>query len=87
MLIFRQINVSLTTVIIQRRVFFLIQQIRQSSGNSRMRPLAYPSKKFIGLKSKMYSYFKDHGKNVKTCKGVKKDVIKKNITHENYIDT
>lgn len=52
-----------------------------------MRPLAYPSKKFIGLKSKMYSYFKDHGKNVKTCKGVKKDVIKKNITHENYIDT
>ena len=35
----------------------------------------------------MYSYIKDNGKNVKTCQGVKKDVIKKNITHENYRDT
>ena len=34
---------------------------------------------FIGLKSKMYSYIKDNGKNEKTCKGVKKDVINKNI--------
>ena len=34
-----------------------------------------------------YSYIKDNGKNEKTCKGVKKDVIKKNITHENYRDT
>lgn len=34
---------------------------------------------FIGLKSKMYSYIKDNGKNEKTCKGVKKDVISKNI--------
>ena len=46
-----------------------------------------PIKEFIGLKSKMYSYIKDNAKNVKTCKGVKKDVIKKNITHENYRDT
>lgn len=46
-----------------------------------------PIKEFIGLKSKMYSYIKDNGINVKTCKGVKKDVIKKNITHENYRDT
>ena len=42
---------------------------------------------FIGLKSKMYGHIKDNGKNEKTCKGVKKDVIKKNITHENYRDT
>ena len=46
-----------------------------------------PIKEFIGLKSEMYSYIKDNGKNEKTCKGVKKDVIKKNITHENYRDT
>lgn len=41
---------------------------------------------FVGLRSKMYSYLMDDGKNNKTCKGVKKDVIKSNITHENYRD-
>ena len=40
-----------------------------------------PIVEFIRLKSKMYSYVKHNGKNEKTCKGVKKDVIKKNITH------
>ena len=34
----------------------------------------------------MYSYVKDNGKNGKTAKGVRKYVIKKNITHENYKD-
>ena len=29
---------------------------------------------------------KDNGKNEKTAKGVRKYVIKKNITHENYKD-
>ena len=46
-----------------------------------------PIREFIGLKSKMYSYVKDNGKNEKTCRGVKKDVIEKSITHENYRDT
>ena len=41
---------------------------------------------FIGLRSKMYSYVKDNGKNEKTAKGVRKYVIKKNITHENHKD-
>ena len=35
-----------------------------------------PNKEFVGLRSKMYSYVKDNGKNV----------IKKNITQENYKD-
>ena len=34
----------------------------------------------------MYSYVKDNGKNEKTAKGVRKYVIKKNFTHENYKD-
>lgn len=34
----------------------------------------------------MYSYLVNDDKNNKTCKGVKKGVIKKNITHENYKD-
>ena len=42
---------------------------------------------FVGLRSKMYSYVKDNGKNEKTAKGVKKYVIKKNIKHEDYKDT
>ena len=45
-----------------------------------------PIVEFVGLRSKMYSYVKDNGKNEKTAKGVRKYVIKKNITRENYKD-
>ncbi|CAB4011854.1 hypothetical protein AC249_AIPGENE9596, partial [Paramuricea clavata] len=43
-----------------------------------------PIREFIGLRSKMYSYEKDDGGGGKTAKGVKKYVIKKFITHEDY---
>ena len=43
-----------------------------------------PIDEFVGLRSKMYSYMKDNQKGGKTAKGIKKNVIKKNITHENY---
>ena len=43
-----------------------------------------PITEFIGLRSKMYSYEKDNKKGGKTAKGIKKNVIKKDITHENY---
>ena len=46
-----------------------------------------PIVEFVGLRSKMYSYVKDNGKNEKTAKGVKKYVINKNIKHEDYKDT
>lgn len=45
-----------------------------------------PIRELIGLRSKMYSYVKDNGKNEKTAKGVRKYVIKKNIAHDNYKD-
>ena len=45
-----------------------------------------PIVQFIGFGSKMYSYVTDNSKNEKTAKGVRKYVIKKNITHENYKD-
>ena len=35
----------------------------------------------------MYSYIKENQKGGKTAKGIKKNIIKKNITHENYKDT
>ena len=41
----------------------------------------------IGLRSKMYSYVKDNGKNEKIAKGIRKYVIKKNIAHQDYKDT
>ena len=46
-----------------------------------------PITEFVGLRSKMYSYIKDNQKGGKTVKGIKKNVIKNNITHENYRDT
>ena len=36
---------------------------------------------FIGLRSKMYSYVMEDGKGGMTTKGIKKNVIKKNIMH------
>ena len=46
-----------------------------------------PICEFVGLRSKMYSFIKDNEKGGKTAKGIKKNVIKNNITHENYRDT
>ena len=46
-----------------------------------------PIHEFIGLRSKMYSYMKDDQKGGKTAKGIKKNTIKKDITHENYKQT
>ena len=46
-----------------------------------------PICEFVGLRSKMYSYIKDNEKGGKTANGIKKNVIKNNITHKNYRDT
>ena len=48
---------------------------------------AHPICEFVGLRSKMYSYTKDNQKGGKTAKGIKKNVIKKDIQHENYKET
>jgi len=41
---------------------------------------------FVGLRANLYSYKMYEGKKTKKCKGVKKAVIKKSITHEDYKD-
>ena len=46
-----------------------------------------PITEFVGLRSKMYSYMKDNDKGGKIAKGIKKNIINKNITHNNYRDT
>ena len=40
---------------------------------------------FIGLRAKLYSY-KMAGEDHKKCKGVKKNVVNKTITHDDYKD-
>ena len=39
---------------------------------------------FVGLRAKLYSYKMDAGAEEKKCKGVKKGVVKKSITFEDY---
>ena len=39
---------------------------------------------FVGLRAKLYSYKMQEGEESKKCKGVKKSVVKKSITHEDY---
>ena len=46
-----------------------------------------PITEFVGLRSKMYSYMKENQKGGKTAKGIKKNVIKNNIKHDDYKET
>ena len=39
---------------------------------------------FVGLRAKLYSYKMFEGKESKKCKGIKKSVVNKSITHEDY---
>ena len=41
-------------------------------------------KEFVGLRAKLYSYKMDEGKENKRCKGIKKVVVEKSISHEDY---
>jgi hypothetical protein len=41
---------------------------------------------FVGLRAKLYSY-KCEEKETKRCKGVKRAVVKKDIAHEDYVNT
>ena len=41
-------------------------------------------KEFVGLRAKLYSYKMEEGKENKKCKGIKKAVVAKSISHENY---
>ena len=45
-----------------------------------------PITEFVGLRSKMYSCVKDNKQTARTAKGIKKQVIRKNIKHDHYKD-
>ena len=40
---------------------------------------------FVGLRAKLYSFKMDEGKENKRCKGIKKGVVEKSITHGDYL--
>ena len=40
---------------------------------------------FVGLRAKLYSYKMDEGKENKKCKGIKKAVVEKSISHKDYL--
>ena len=41
-------------------------------------------KEYVGLRSKLYSFIMEEGKENKKCKGVKRQVVESYITHEDY---
>ena len=41
-------------------------------------------KEYVGLRSKLYSFIMEEGKENKKCKGVKRQVVENSITHEDY---
>ena len=43
-----------------------------------------PVTEFVGLRSKMYSYTLDNKQSKRTAKGIKKNIIQNNLTHDNY---
>ena len=66
---------------------FFFGENKKVIGKMKDEAAGIPITEFVGLRSKMYSYMKDNQKGGKTAKGIKKNVIKNNITHENYRDT
>ena len=73
------------TATIQRTHYIIAMLIRRSLENSKTNVMALiPITEFVGLKSKMYSYIKSDEKGGKTTEGIKKNVIKNNIKHEDY---
>ena len=61
--------------------------IKKIIGKSKDEACGIPIIEFIGLKSKMYSYVKDNEIGGRTAEGIKKNVIKNNIKHEDYEST
>ena len=65
---------------------FYFSENKKVIGEFKDETAGVPIKEFIGLKSKMYSISLDNEKNSKKAKGVKKNVIRKGISHQDYLD-
>ena len=65
---------------------FYFSENKKVIGKFKDETVGVPIREFIGLKSKMYSISLDNEKFNKKAKGVKKNVIRKGISHGDYID-
>ena len=66
---------------------FFYKENKKVIGKFKDEAAGIPITEFVGLRSKMYSYIKDNQKGGKTAKGIKKNVIKNNIIHDDYKET
>ena len=66
---------------------FFYKKNKKVIGKFKDEAAGIPIIEFVGLRSKMYSYMKDNQKGGKTAKGIKKNVIKNNIMHDDYKET
>ena len=73
-----------TIATIQRTHHIICNANKKVIGKFKDEACGVPITELIGLKSKMYSYVKDNEKGGRTTKGIKKNVIKNNIKHEDY---
>ena len=65
---------------------FYFSENKKVIGKFKDETVGVPIKELLGLKSKMYSIFLDNDKNSKKAKVVKKNVIEKGISHQDYLD-
>ena len=65
---------------------FYFSENKKVIGKFKDETAGVPIREFIGLKSKMYSISLDNEKFSKKAKGVKKNVIRKGISHGDYLD-
>ena len=66
---------------------FFYKKNKKVIGKFKDEAAGIPITEFVGLRSKMYSYMKENQKGGKTAKGIKKNVIKNNIMHDDYKET
>ena len=64
---------------------FYFSENKKVIGKFKDETAGVPIREFIGLKSKMYSISLDNEKNSKKAKGVKKNVVRKGISHRDYL--
>ena len=83
--IFSLIEICLTIVIMINLLSSFLTIIKKVIGKFKDEAAGKPITEFVGLKSKMYSY-RTESKNNKTAKGVKKNVIGRDLDHLNYLD-
>ena len=77
----------LITVIIPRAHYIIAMSIRESLENSRMKLVASRSLNSLVLNLRCILMSTGNEKGGRTVKGIKKNVIKNNIRHEDYINT